>query len=101
MFRSDSADPPVGGGISQLAAYLVIYAELSLFISRGEARLFSACRMLGPILFAQNSVFLGGAWSFTETQQKEWFFGDGARMTSEQLQSRDHANGGKTCPVFF
>ncbi len=52
---------------------------------------------LGAILFAQNSVFRGVAWRVPETRQKEWFFGNGARMTSEQLQSRDHANGGKTC----
>ncbi len=38
----------------------------------------SGTLLLGPILFAQNSVFLGVAWSFTETRQKEWFFGDGA-----------------------
>ncbi len=59
------------------------------------------CTDQGPILFAQNSVFLGGAWSFTETRQKEWFFGDGARVTSEQLQSHDPANGGQPASRLF
>ncbi len=58
--------------------------------------------VVGPGVFflisvSPNSGPLVGVWSFTETQQKEQVFG---ALMSEQLQSCDHANGGKTLGLF-